>query len=243
MTTTDPDEAARTPQVQQVQIGNRTVMQCASAGSAAASVPVPNDDFDGWFSTPSIPSHPTPPNPETNPNSAEGTAHTAAHSAPHFAAHNAHTHNMPNAAEGLQHSQSHGQSVVNPMMHAASSMSAHSPAYIHMPASAQPNPAPCSSQSDRFRTPCRRLADILQEHDPWQGKSQPAHSVQHYASSDEAWSNYQSARNSHRTSTEPSRHRQQASPFKPLSSEEKFQWESAPPPFPSSLPEIPPILM
>ena len=146
MLTTDPDEAARTPQVQTCQVGSTVIRQCASAGSAvneAANIPVPNDD-GVWFgisdsaSSMQAPPNPHPAAPNSHPASSsqseaphqtlsqtptnpvrptEGTSSAALHTASHTAAQHA-THNATyTSAEGLQHSQPHGNPVVNSMTH------------------------------------------------------------------------------------------------------------------------------
>ena len=121
MLTTDPDEAARTPQVQTCQVGSTVIRQCASAGSAvneAANIPVPNDD-GVWFgisdsaSSMQAPPNPHPAAPNSHPASSsqseaphqtlsqtptnpvrptEGTSSAALHTASHTAAQHA-THN------------------------------------------------------------------------------------------------------------------------------------------------------
>ena len=275
-TTTDPNEIARTPQVQEVQVGNRTVMQCSSAGSAsAASVPVPNDDFDGIFGV-GIGNSMNPPSSSTstpNPNSHAFSNHSTQPSVgliselhPNAPASNPHVFDSATASNlALPSSSSPAYVRIAPSGHsnpapnpASNPWSQQAPppdpsqapppdprfpqALPPDPRQAPPpDPRPSTSQSFGFRTPCRRLIDVLQEQDPWQGKSQPTHSFQRSSGSDDVWSNYHSIR-SQRTSTEPSRSRQrQASPFRPLTQGEKIQWESAPPPFPSNLPEIPPM--
>ena len=217
MTTTDPNELRRTPQVQHVQIGNRTVMQCSSAGSAPtpAEVPVPHDDFEGWLG-------------------GEGEGHTN-HAMPSPA-----PHVMPSPAPCMtqQAAVAHNLSVFqnapafNPHEPVFNHHASTNPAYVHIPMTEPHSDRPSDPRSRPAplppppQTPIRRLVDILQECDPWQGRSQPSQSFQQGQGNEDAWSNYHSTHS--RPNTEPRRqnkhpHSEEFSPSKILNGVHLYQ--------------------
>jgi hypothetical protein len=285
VTTSDPTERSRTPQVQTHACGNTVIHQC-SAGSAIdpgtvpANIPVPDDDswaVDGQgtihatgnssasASSP-LPNVPLPSNPTLHP--AEHFQDFESFRAA-FAA-----QNSAQSTFTQQHSNANANAYTNSSTHFAPPMHTHSPAYVPLPAteaaqnpssfslfesiphagnpqlpiSTSGNPRPASHPNPMgFQTPMRgqRLTELFQAEgidplqvvDPWRNAPQPQHQQN---SANDAWSAYHSAH------TDPSQNRQSSksfqSPFKPLTQEQKMEWQPVPSfPHPNSLPEIPPM--